>query len=444
MKSSRFNNYLPVNTSTTSIKEGAGVKIRLPSLPLVSDPKMPATNLFKLLRLGQQLDATVIKQFPAQKLLQLKIGSTLVNAQSALKLPIGTPIKIEVAQLGKIPQFKLISALPQLSQTISQAFKQALPRQIPLSSFLTQLQTALVDKKISALLPKQVTQLATKILTEIPQREQLSQPGTLKNLIQKSGIFLEKQLAQSTVTDTTTPALQGDRKARLVILLNTLRAVLKQPVSRQNSSSGKTDIVIATSLKTIASETIALKPELGSFIKAPPSSSPGAPQLSSLTPQLAAELKELIGKTEGAIAKIVLDQLASLPREESTRQTWQMELPFNNGSAQTGSVKLQITQEEGSASSEAEPSWSVVLEINPPGLGKIYSKIVLKSEGEQVDTYFWSDKPSTRALIDNNLNKLQQRFSSAGLESGKLGTQPGRPVEAEPKKPGDQLVSEQA
>ncbi|RLA23630.1 MAG: hypothetical protein DRQ61_03400, partial [Gammaproteobacteria bacterium] len=165
-------------------------------------------------------------------------------------------------------------------------------------------------------------------------------------------------------------------------------------------------------------------------------------QQTALLPQLAAELRELIGKTEGAVAKIVLDQLASLPKEESLKQSWQLELPFLSGGTQTDSLKLTITQEDVNSSSEKEASWSVVLEITPPGLGTIYSKIILN--GNQVDSYFWSEDAVVCDLIENHLNDLAKRLSSVGLETGQLGTRNGKPVEADCPKSEEQLVSERA
>lgn len=446
MKLGKFNNYLPANPPSVQGKAGAVVKVAASSPLLTQELKTPATELLKLLQPGQQISATVIKQLPSQGLLQIQIGSTILNAQTELKLPAGTPIKLEFIKLGAIPELKLIPLLSETAQVISHALKQSLPKQLPVSSFLNQLQTTLSNKQLAVVLPKQVNQLIKQIITDISPREALIQPNTLKKLVSQSGIFLEKQLVQASTSAVSSSVLHGDNKARLLVLLHTLQTAfkpppLKLPASALTASAAHTSGTQAASTPELTNSK--LLPEL--ILKnnlSPSNTATTTAQQTALLPQLAAELRELIGKTEGAVAKIVLDQLASLPKEESLKQSWQLELPFLSGGTQTDSLKLTITQEDVNSSSEKEASWSVVLEITPPGLGTIYSKIILN--GNQVDSYFWSEDAVVCDLIENHLNDLAKRLSSVGLETGQLGTRNGKPVEADCPKSEEQLVSERA
>ncbi|HUL13767.1 MAG TPA: flagellar hook-length control protein FliK [Methylococcaceae bacterium] len=142
------------------------------------------------------------------------------------------------------------------------------------------------------------------------------------------------------------------------------------------------------------------------------------------------DLKTLLHKTEGALAKIVLDQLASLPQNEGEPITWQIEIPFSDG-RYSDSAKLRIVR-EGKAESQAEQAyWSVLLELNPPNLGTIHSRITLI--GERIETYFWSDLEATSKLINSRLELLAARLQQAGLEVGRLDTLAGAPGGGRPE-----------
>ncbi len=435
MKSGKSNNYLPVNLTPPASSQN---KVAAASSLLTQALKESPTDLLKLLKPGQQLNATVVKQLATESILQIKIGSTLFNVRAELKLPIGTQVKLEFLAIGanKTPEFKLLSLSSETAPILSQALKQALPRQLSLSSLMSQLHSVISNKQSPTTLPKGIALLINKIITDIPQKEQLQQPNELKSRVSQSGIFLEKDLKLAN-KETANPLLSKDQKANLLILLSSLQVAHKKTAHQLKVGIPATESTKAA----VSPELLKLKLPTEFMSKGNKITPPTTQQIALLT-QLSSELKELISKTEGAIAKIVLDQLFSLPKEESSKQSWQLELPFHNGSSPAESLKLIITQENKSSPSECEPSWTVVLEITPPNLGTIYSKITLK--GNQVDSYFWSEESATCDLIDSHLSDLEMRLSSAGLETGQLGTRLGKPIEANDQKPEKQLVSERA
>lgn len=159
-------------------------------------------------------------------------------------------------------------------------------------------------------------------------------------------------------------------------------------------------------------------------------------------PEEMANLKSLQHHTEGALARIVLDQLASLPQGEGKPLVWQMEIPFTDD-GRSDSAKLKIVREQSSAAQSGQAYWSVILELSPPGLGTIHSRITLC--GERVDTYFWTDRGSTSSLIKGNLDLLAARMHQAGLQVGELNALPGAPSDANPANaPVASLVDERA
>jgi hypothetical protein len=150
---------------------------------------------------------------------------------------------------------------------------------------------------------------------------------------------------------------------------------------------------------------------------------PARPDPAALDLGRAPELKELLQKSEGALARVVLDQLASLPQNDGKQIAWHMDLPFLQG-GDPGSARLKIVREDRPQGSEGEQAfWSVVLELEPPGLGTVHSRITLV--GERVDTYFWTDRAATCGLIGEHLDLLSARFKQAGLEVGQVAALPG-------------------
>jgi flagellar hook-length control protein FliK len=117
-----------------------------------------------------------------------------------------------------------------------------------------------------------------------------------------------------------------------------------------------------------------------------------------------------------------------LPQNNEPQNTWQIGIPFTDG-AHTDTVKLKITQEGKSNQNHHQSNWSVVLELNPPGMGIIHCKISLIDN--KVDTYFWSDFQSGILQVQNNLDLLANRYAEAGLAVGNLNVVDGARMASE-------------
>lgn len=156
-----------------------------------------------------------------------------------------------------------------------------------------------------------------------------------------------------------------------------------------------------------------------------PQATPLPPAESTLNETLT--IKSLHQRTEGAIARIVLDQLASLPQAEGKPMVWQMEIPFSDD-GRSDTAKLKVVRENPHGVQSGQAFWSVILELSPPGLGAIHSRINLC--GDCVNTYFWSDEGSTAHLIQEHLDLLAARMQQAGLNVGEINALPGVPAES--------------
>ncbi|MDD5228637.1 MAG: flagellar hook-length control protein FliK [Methylococcales bacterium] len=126
-------------------------------------------------------------------------------------------------------------------------------------------------------------------------------------------------------------------------------------------------------------------------------------------------LQQLQTKTENALAKVVIDQLHSLPKEDG-KQVWAFELPFLMGN-QAETLKMEIQRDKANQSVDAQAQhWSVNLTLSPPKLGEV--QCVISYQNGVVNTYFKNQQPQTTVLISQHLENLKQQLQKVGLMTG--------------------------
>ena len=127
-------------------------------------------------------------------------------------------------------------------------------------------------------------------------------------------------------------------------------------------------------------------------------------------------LQQLHTKTENALAKVVIDQLHSLPKEDG-KQVWAFELPFLMGNqAETLKMEIQRDKTNQSSANEQAKNWSVNLTLTPPNLGEV--NCVISSQNGVINTYFKNQQPQTTTLISQHLVNLKQQLQHVGLITG--------------------------
>ena len=227
-----------------------------------------------------------------------------------------------------------------------------------------------------------------EVLGAILSKNELTTPEGVKQGINNSGAFLEAKLANQL-----TP--QGDLKGHLLTLVDALQKAQDNQAKIETPLTTPNNVTEAIPTKTLPNNLI------GSTDKD----------------------NALLNKAEGAIARIVVDQLASLPQNENQQNIWQIEIPFTHGQ-QTDTAKLKINREsKDNHQPNDKANWSVVLELNPAGMGTIHSKISLVDD--RIDTYFWSDQQKLTALVREHLDLLANRYTEAGLSVGQINTLDG-------------------
>lgn len=394
---------LPSALSQTTSLASDGVILKLASQALtVSSPSNPGIRLGDL-QTGQQLQASIINIADNKISLQLLTGSAnsamtldakqlllpnTADLKTALPLTTGTQLTLQVVKPGASPTFAVLSTPINNEQKIIDALKQFLPIQASPALLLNQLQQALPNLLTDASLAETLKNLAQKILSGIPISPQLTEPAQLKQAVNESGLFLESKLAELLLGKQDV-SLQDDFKLKLSKLIQ----LLNQELATQADNKSET-------------------------------------------------LKESLQKAQSAFAKLTLDQLNSLPKDDSPKQGWTLELPFFHNNA-ADSVKIEIERDKANSSNNPQKNWTVSITITPPDLATIHCKI--SCYDGSVNTRFWSEAADTVEKINAHLDYLKQQFEQKGLTTGFMDAYQGLPAQTDSiKTPVPHLLSEKA
>jgi len=304
---------------------------------------------------------------------------TLINidfpiSKSTPLLALGPQQSLMLQVIKTEPQIQL-QILPQQSpeQTITTALKEHLPKEIAAPELLNQLSRAfpriVSNEKVSETLKR----LAQEILRDLPKPQQLTEGTQLKKSLDNSGLYLEAKLAHT--KQKTELTLNSDFKAVLLKFVQALQH--ESQVDKNNLASDD---------------------------------------------QLQILLKDLQNKSEGALARLVLNQLKSLPQEDQNKQVWVIDLPFTE-KKHTTSIKIEIEKNHKKSQQTEQKTWSATITLSPPHLNTLHCKISYFDN--TIHTNFWSEGTKTTKLIQDNLDYLTSRFEAEGLTPGNINvTQP--------------------
>ncbi len=337
---------------------------------------------------GQIITATVIGLKNNQLQLQIPTNKSssiisidkqhLISSSPELSigaLKKGEKIQLEVVKNPDQISFKLLPQPVNSEQKIVDTIKQLFPTQQPPSELINQLLDKLPVIHKNENIPDALKRLAREILNSTPQLKDVN-PKQLKKLFSQSGLFLEANLVQAATSKKSTidPA---DFKG----LLLKFQQALKQELDiKKDTKAQSTEVNL---------------------------------------------LKEMQQKTESSLAKTILNQFASLPREDSTRNVWILDLPFlNKENAET--VRVEIDKEQQQENTEDRENWTVSVTITPQERETIYCKI--SCYDQTINTLFWSDNEEVVDEIDQHLDYLKSQLEKAGLNPGRMSANKGVPT----------------
>ena len=375
------------------------MRIPITKLPLQTPLlQLPSKQqLLDNLRPGQIFPATALSENRNGNV-RLQIGATELTAHTQLPVRPGQPLLLQVNGTDPLPELKLVMPLSQ-KQLQASAFRQVLPRQQPLSRLFEKL----IDSNVRAgekPLPETVRQEIQVLLSRIPSTESLDFRRQFRDALLQSGVLSEAHLIHGR-------SCGSDMKQNLLKLIALVQSLLPQ----QKLSKGQV---------TSSQE---------------PSNTPAR------EPSVQKLLIDLHKQLDGALARIQMNQLCSLPPENPTGQIWQFELPMRQGD-QVDLFQIRVKRERPSSDDDEAVSWDLILRMNLVQLGSM--RIQLRLLGNVVSTLVWSENIRTTKLVTDNLTELRTAFERAGLEVKKMAAFTAK-VEDEMPLPDDiSLLSEKA
>ena len=370
-----------------------------------------ATDL-RAWQVGQLLQAQVVTG-TVNNQVTLRIGQTTIEAQTQTALAPGQTLTVQVMRLGNQPILKVLpQAPPALNDPLAAALRTALPKQTGLAPLLANL--GLLARSAGAgstPLPATVSQAAAQIYRDLSDSHQAATARGLQQAVRDTGLFLESKLAQ--LSRGGSAELGTDFKAAL-LRLQTLLSETPRPTPPPAASAGT-----PTGQSTATAHPA--PPLRGQPVQA---QAAGDPTLARAT-LVGAALDELQQQTEGSLARLQLNQLASLPDSAEPQPSWLLELPLRH-QAQVDLFHLRIGREGAGQADNAETGrpWVVNLAFDLPGLGPVQARVAVL--GEQVSTTFWAEQSSTTQAFDSHLETLRQNLQQAGLGIGELVCRTGQ------------------
>ncbi|NNF67776.1 MAG: hypothetical protein HKM98_09745 [Gammaproteobacteria bacterium] len=399
---------------------------------------------------------------------QLQIGARTIDAQTSLPLQSGETLRLKVTETGRNVVLQNISTTK--SEQVAAAIREAMPRQLPQSRLIA---AAVSLSQKSDSLPRPLATAVSKLLTAVRDASVLTKAAELRPAVRDTGNFLEKRLAymQPDKAGVAAP-VSRDWKAALLQFRSRLAAFqtgLQQPAGLKNGSAApplsqaganvvvhptpvtKTAIPLPPVAVTSGTQakppvapvtSIVAQSAKSALPSMPPSTPASAPPMRHVPPQaqpvvqapaLPTELfslvSELLGQSEGSLARVRLNQLASVTPEPGNRMVWLLELPVRHANNDAEVVTLRIEQDSDTGQSAVESAWTADLAFDLADKGELRARVALRAG--RISVTFWADADQTRLEVSNKVGQLQRAMEQKELDVGCVSCGVGQP-EAEP------------
>ncbi len=302
-----------------------------------------------------------------------------------------------------------------------------------------------------AQMPPQLQNLAQLSIQLLGQLSSTQLSSSSRNMVIESSLYLEGKLRGLNLKTLQTSSNLESILAKLRPISQLLSspatnspstAQLPSSSSSLNTGSSATtattgpgqESTLAATKPAITNSTAPVLPHRGAAVSAQPQTVADLPTIANLGSQIAHLHKQL----EGALSRIQLHQLASLPvSAEAADRAWVFELPIRyNDTTQLMHISID-TDESGPHNDTMQQTWTANLAFDLPELGAVHARISLR--GDQLSTIFWAPSEITTAHFQSALPELDQRLCAAGFKAPRVQALHGMP----PEKDGPSPVPEQ-
>ncbi|RDS81828.1 flagellar hook-length control protein FliK [Dyella psychrodurans] len=320
-----------------------------------------------------------------QGLMVLQVGALTVEAEApGTKLP--PQFQVRVLSVGAQPQLEILGDTS-LDGTVNQALRGRLPQQNGYAPLLATV-GALSQWSVARQLPPYLRSALALLEHSMSTPQELATPEGLRQAINRSGVFLEAQLAQAPANDATTA--HDDMKGAMLRLM----AILKgQPAFAEGSD-------------------VEIDPPLLYRGVIPQGRWPLPTDLASSS-EATDFLPRLYTDVQAALARLEVAQLQATPGH------WTVEIPVQD---EDGADVLQLLLKH---QEDAEQSWTMGFSLDLPSLGPIVGELHLR--GLRLSVRLWAQHRETVDKLEEQFDNLRSRVDATGLFLDQLSCQHGLP-----------------
>jgi hypothetical protein len=336
-------------------------------------------------RIGSVLSARPLG-ISEQGLMVLQVGALTVEAEApGTKLP--PQFQVRVLSLGAQPQLEILGAGSQLDGNVNQALRERLPQQNGYAPLLATM-GALSQWSIVRQLPPYLRSALALLEHSMSTPQEVSTGEGLRQAVNRSGIFLEAQLAQAPASDATTA--HDDMKGALLRLV----AILKgQPLVGESSDAEVDPPLLYRGV--LPQGRFPLPPELANSSEA-----------TDFLPRLYTDV-------QAALARLEVAQL------QAGVANWLVEIPIQDAD---GADVLQLLLKQ---QHEGEQTWTLGFSLDLPSLGPIVGELQLR--GLRLSLRLWAQHRDTVDRLEEQFEDMRSRLDATGLFLDQLSCQFGLP-----------------
>jgi hypothetical protein len=369
-------------------------------------------------QIGQILQATVVavtapdrvvlmmagRRFEAQ--VQSPAGGTLPGAGERLTLQVdanGPPVLLRNIPVS--PPGESAVGAGRAADVQRAAVREALPRARPLGTALETLArlSEHADAAPDAPLPLvRILSAVRDVLQTTPDLSRVTTSAGLRQAVEESGAFLESRLAALAGTGS---RLTLDLKASLLQLAELL------------------------SKATVAAEALARPPASAQATAAPgpapahpPPSGPAAGVVEAPAPGLP-PVGPLQGQVEGALARIELNQLRSVPLGDGPHPGWLVEVPVRTPEG-FDLLSLHIERRQGRGGVVGDDLWQLSLRLDLEPLGPLQATVVWQRGS--LSATLRAEREATAQVLRDRSGELLHSLRDAGLPTATVRCLHGR------------------
>ena len=353
---------------------------------------------------GQQVLVEVVKLLAENRLL-LESKIKLDNSSKAVATQ---QFDVDVSKLDKTIKpgekllMEIVSVKPltiqlksepnQREQQLLQRIRQLLP-QLPTTLKLDGLLHALKNAQLS----EPVRREAQNLLQNVMEKKAVNNPQALKQAIQLSGSFTEKQLLTQPET------VHRDFKVNLLRLLTVLESELTRNI--------RTPIGLNTTSPLVMPE-LSAQPQ--ALTLAQMLTKAVSADKSRTIPMELSVLQNLLKEVEGLHAKLQLNQLSMLDEPETTTAvtSWLLDLPLKD-KVDVDFLQLQIDRHKRQSESEQGDVWSVQLRLDTQNLGPVQATVTMHAD--DVKIVFRAEWQQSAQLLEDYVTLLHEALSKLGI-----------------------------